>query len=58
MSDYHNYVASDLQLSLERMTQQRDEWQAIAHRLANIVKAAGCYTYPSYLDYKELAGND
>ena len=58
MSDFHNYVAGDLQISLERMTEQRDAWEAIAHRLADVVKAAGCYTYPTYLDYKKLACND
>jgi hypothetical protein len=30
MSDFHNYVASDLQFSLERMTEDRDRWRKIA----------------------------
>lgn len=33
---------------------ERDEWRNIAHRLADIVKEAGCYTYPTYGYYLEL----
>lgn len=33
---------------------ERDEWRNMAHRLAHIVKTAGCYTYPSYQDYLKL----
>lgn len=57
MSDFHNYVASDLQASLERMTESRDSWEAMAHRLAKIVYDAGCYTYPTYLAYKEMVAS-
>lgn len=75
MSDFHNYVASDLQTSLEHMTDERDkaergrqymiakcadleneleQYKAIAERLAKVVYAAGCYTYPTYTDYQKL----
>lgn len=33
---------------------ERDAWRNIAHRLADIVKASGCYNYPSYQYYLEL----
>lgn len=33
---------------------ERDEWRNIAHRLADVVKAAGCETYPTYQYYLEL----
>lgn len=86
MSDFHNYVASDLQVSLDRMREERDNavaehakaelgrqymiakcadtedelerYKNMCDRLAAIVYAAGCYTYPTYLDYKKLTKKD
>ena len=56
MSDFHNYVAGDLQSSLDRMTESKEQWEAIAHRLAAIVYETGCYTYPTYYDYLKMSG--
>lgn len=64
MSDFHNPVIQDLQTSIERITEDRhrlliqlQEYKNISKRLADIVYAAGCYTYPTYLDYKKLSEN-
>lgn len=39
---------------LQLIKVERDEWRNMAHRLADIVKATGCYNYPSYQYYLEL----
>lgn len=39
MSDFHNYIASDLQLSLDRMTEDRDRWRKVSEQFA---KAHAC----------------
>lgn len=44
-----------LQKKQEELEATIKEWQETAHRLASIVKEAGCYTYPSYLAYLEIS---
>jgi hypothetical protein len=59
------YMVADMQQSLDRASVQvqqlkcdLDNWRNMAHRLADIVKATGCYTYPTYLAYLELVDGD
>lgn len=65
MSDFHNPIIHDMQTSIERITEDKHRllielqlYKDIAKRLADIVYAAGCYTYPTYLAYKELTNNE
>lgn len=65
MSDFHNPIIQDMQTSIERITEDRhrltlelEAYKEISKRLADIVKAAGCYTYPTYIAYQELVKNE
>lgn len=65
MSDFHNPMMQDMQISIERITEDRHRllmelqlYKDISKRLADIVYAAGCYTYPTYLAYKELVSRE